>query len=109
MAHGGGSAAPGTGICHNPCGQKRHDHGALRLDAVQAFELLKPLSQRSNIKLVKVAQGLIDAEFPRTNNTTDAPHGRSAASTPRRPAGRGEKLFIDRRHAEPHARRTQSQ
>lgn len=34
-----------------------------RLDAVQAFELLKQLSQRSNVKLVEVAQGLTDAEF----------------------------------------------
>jgi AmiR/NasT family two-component response regulator len=33
-----------------------------RLDAVHAFELLKQLSQRSNIKLVEVAQGIIDAE-----------------------------------------------
>jgi AmiR/NasT family two-component response regulator len=35
-----------------------------RVDAGQAFELLKHLSQQSNRKLVDVAQGLIDAEFP---------------------------------------------
>jgi len=35
--------------------------------AVQAFVLLKQLSQRSNNRLVEVAQGLVDAEFPRTN------------------------------------------
>ena len=38
-----------------------------RVDAVQAFVLLKQLSQRSNNRLVEVAQGLVDAEFPRTN------------------------------------------
>ncbi len=41
-----------------------------RVDAVQAFELLKQLSQRSNSRLVEVAQGLIDAEFPRINAPT---------------------------------------
>jgi len=38
-----------------------------RVDAVQAFELLKQLSQRSNSRLSAVAQGLVDAEFPRTD------------------------------------------
>ncbi|MGO9355582.1 MAG: ANTAR domain-containing protein [Mycobacterium sp.] len=41
-----------------------------RVNAVQAFELLKQLSQRSNNRLVEVAQGLIDAEFQRTNTPT---------------------------------------
>jgi GAF domain-containing protein len=41
-----------------------------RVNAVQAFELLKQLSQRSNNRLVEVAQGFIDAEFHRTNRPT---------------------------------------
>lgn len=41
-----------------------------RVNAVQAFELLKQLSQRSNNRLVEIAQGLIDAEFQRTNTPT---------------------------------------
>jgi GAF domain-containing protein len=40
------------------------------VDAVQAFELLRQLSQRSNDRLVAVAQGLIDAQFPPTNVPT---------------------------------------
>jgi len=34
------------------------------LDAVEAFELLARLSQRSNIKLIEVAKALIDDEHP---------------------------------------------
>lgn len=34
-----------------------------RIDAIQAFDLLKALSQQSNIKLAEVAQQIIDAEF----------------------------------------------
>ncbi|OBA76138.1 response regulator receiver protein [Mycobacterium sp. 1554424.7] len=34
------------------------------LDAVEAFELLTRLSQRSNTKLVDIAEGLIDSEHP---------------------------------------------
>jgi GAF domain-containing protein len=41
-----------------------------RVDAVRAFELLKQLSQRSNTKLVEVAQKLIDAEIPRPDTPT---------------------------------------
>jgi GAF domain-containing protein len=55
-----------------------------RLDAVRAFELLKQLSQRSNIKLVEVAQGLIDAEFPSTTTPTA---DLAAASHRRQPLG----------------------
>ncbi|HEX5256333.1 MAG TPA: GAF and ANTAR domain-containing protein [Mycobacterium sp.] len=36
-----------------------------RVDAVQAFELLKNLSQQSNLKLAEVAQRLIETELPR--------------------------------------------
>lgn len=34
------------------------------LDAVEAFELLSRLSQRSNTKLIEIAKGLIDSEHP---------------------------------------------
>jgi GAF domain-containing protein len=37
--------------------------GRYHVDAVQAFELLKHLSQQSNTKLVELAQQLIDAEL----------------------------------------------
>jgi AmiR/NasT family two-component response regulator len=37
-----------------------------RVDAVQAFELLKQLSQNTNTKLVEIAQQIID-----TSNTGD--------------------------------------
>ena len=34
------------------------------LDAVEAFELLTRLSQRSNTKLIDIAKALIDSEHP---------------------------------------------
>jgi AmiR/NasT family two-component response regulator len=34
------------------------------LDAVEAFDLLTRLSQRSNTKLIDIARGLIDSEHP---------------------------------------------
>lgn len=34
------------------------------LDAVEAFELLSRLSQKSNTKLIEIAKGLIDSEHP---------------------------------------------
>jgi AmiR/NasT family two-component response regulator len=35
-----------------------------RVDAGQAFEMLKQLAQQSNTKLVEFSQRLINAEFP---------------------------------------------